>query len=161
MVPILCIVGKSGLGKTTLLERLVPELARRGVRVAVVKHTDHRVEWDRPGTDTCRLQQAGSRMVAISGPGGLALTRQDGREVTLESIAGLLAGQCDILLVEGYKRSSHPRIEVCRGGGPLSDVEGLLAVVSDDALDVACPVFSTTGVAALADLIQAHFPPAR
>ena len=157
MVPILCIVGKSGVGKTSLLERLVPELTRRGVRVGVVKHTAHMVEWDRPGSDTWRLQQAGSSVVVISGPGRLALTRQDTAEVSLESIAGLLAGRCDILLAEGYKGSSHPKIEVCRGGGPSSDIAGLVAVVSDDTLDVPLPRFSTTDVAGLADLIQTRF----
>lgn len=157
MVPILCIVGKSGVGKTSLLERLVPELVRRGVRVAVVKHTGHTIEWDRPGTDTWRLQQAGSQATAISGPGRLALMYLGVEEVTLESIAGLLAGQCDILLAEGYKEGPYPKIEVCRGDGPSSGAGGLLAVVSDDALEVPVPRFSTTNVAGLADLVQRNF----
>jgi len=140
-----------------LLERLIPEMVRRGYRVAAIKHTTHDLQVDGPGTDTWRLRQAGSQTVAISGPGKLIVVRDDDSEASIESIAGLLGEESDLVLAEGYKRSHLPKIEVCRQGiteGIVSEPEELLAVVTDASLGVSVPQYPFEEVGRLADLIE-------
>lgn len=140
-----------------MLETLIPEIVRRGYRVAAIKHTTHGLQVDRPGTDTWRLRRVGSQTVAISGPGKLFVVREDDSEVSIESIAGLLGEGFDLVLAEGYKRSHLPKIEVCRRGiteGIVSEPEELLAVVTDAPLGVSVPQYSFEEVGRLADLIE-------
>ena len=86
-IPMISVVGKSDTGKTTLLEKLVAELKRRGYRVATVKHDTHGFDIDQPGKDSWRHAQAGSDVVVISGPDRLALIEKREREMTLDEIA--------------------------------------------------------------------------
>src|SRR5512146_1450381 len=104
LVPVVSVVGKSNVSKTTFLEKLIPELVRRGYRVGTVKHDVHGFELDTPGKDTWRHRQAGSRAVAISGPDKIALFLGVEREAKLDEVAELIDGQVDLILTEGYKR---------------------------------------------------------
>ena len=97
--PIVSVVGKSGAGKTTYLEKLIPELKARGYRVGVIKHDVHDFDIDRPGKDSWRLAQAGSDCVVISGPRKLALISQRDEEATLQELAGLLKS-VDIIITD-------------------------------------------------------------
>src|SRR3972149_11227924 len=112
MIPVVGVVGKSNVGKTTFLEKLIAELTRRGWRVGTIKHDAHGFDIDKPGKDSWRHAQAGSRAVAISSPEKVAVIKQVSREVTLDELASLVAGEGDIVLCEGYKRSEQPKIEV-------------------------------------------------
>ena len=111
-IPILSIIGKSGCGKTTLLEKLIAELKRRGYRVATIKHHSHPgFEIDQPGKDTWRHAQAGSDHVIIAAPDKIASIRRLSRPLTLDEIAAEIR-EVDIILTEGFTRR-----EACPGGG--------------------------------------------
>ena len=90
MIPIVSIVGKSDAGKTTLLEKLIPELKRRGYRVATIKHDAHQFEIDHPGKDSYRHFHAGADWTIIGSPAKLALVRRLERELSLDEIAVLI-----------------------------------------------------------------------
>lgn len=155
--PIVCFVGRSGAGKTTVIESVVAELKRRGLKVGVIKHDAHDFEMDRPGKDTWRFSQAGADAVAISSPRKVALIERVEREWPLDEVVALLRERVDIVLAEGYKRdASKPKVEVSRAeiGGPLlcSDEE-LWAVVADWAPPTTAPRFTSSQVEDLVDLL--------
>ena len=113
-IPIVSVVGRSDVGKTTLLEKLIPELKRRGYRVATVKHHAHPgFEIDQPGKDTWRHAQAGSDHVIIAAPDKVASIRRVDREPTLDEITAGIT-DVDIILAEGYKWADYLKIEVVR-----------------------------------------------
>lgn len=157
--PIISVVGKSDAGKTTLLEKLIAELKRRGYRVGTVKHDTHGFEVDHPGKDSWRHAQAGSDVVVIASPNKLALIKKLESELSIDEVASYIT-DVDIILTEGYKRADKPKIEVHRravGGDLLCSPEELLAVVTDEPLNVPVPQFSFDDTGALADLIEARF----
>ncbi|HID62358.1 MAG TPA: molybdopterin-guanine dinucleotide biosynthesis protein B [Anaerolineae bacterium] len=159
VIPIISVVGKSGVGKTTFLEKLIAEPKRRGYRVATVKHDVHGFDIDRPGKDSWRLAQAGSDSVVIASPQKLALIKRLDRELTLSEIATLL-GDVDIILTEGYKRGDAPKIEVSRrerGGELLCTREELVAIVSDQPFELGVPLFDLDDSVGVVDLLEARF----
>jgi molybdopterin-guanine dinucleotide biosynthesis protein B len=156
MIPIVSIVGKSDAGKTTLLEKLIPELKRRGYRVATIKHDAHQFEIDHPGKDSYRHFHAGSDWTVIGSPGKIASIRRIERELTLDEIAATLSG-VDIILTEGYKREARQRIEVSRREQStelISDRSELLAIASDYTIDIGVPVYDIDDARGLVDLIE-------
>jgi molybdopterin-guanine dinucleotide biosynthesis protein B len=107
--PVIGFAGPSGIGKTSLLERVVGELARAGVRVGVVKHTCHPVLADRPGKDSQRLYQAGAGAVALAGPDQIATFTRRERAPRLEDALQTLPEDIEVVLVEGYMWEPIPR----------------------------------------------------
>ena len=159
VIPIISVVGKSGVGKTTLLEKLIAELKRRGLRVAVVKHDVHGFEIDRPGKDSWRLAQAGSDSVVIASPKRLALIKRLDREMGLGEIAAFVT-DVDIILTEGYKLGDAPKIEVSRrerGGELLCTPDELVAIVSDQLFDLDVPQFGLDDAGGIVDLLEGEF----
>ncbi len=160
MVPIICIVGRSDTGKTTFIERLLPEIKALGYKVATVKHDTHGFDVDKPGKDSWRHAQAGSDAVIISSPSKIAMIRKVENEWPLEVIAHHLATDVDLLLTEGYKRERAPKIEVHRqvmGPELLCSADELVALVTDEELPLAVPQFSWDEAAAVARLIEERF----
>ncbi len=161
MPPIVSVVGRSDAGKTTFLEKLIPALKARGLRVAVVKHDSHGFEMDRPGKDTWRLRQAGADAVMISSPHQMALIRSglEG-EISLDDLAELVDGSVDLVLTEGYKSGNKMKIEVSRrvvaDGQLLCGPEELLAVVADGPRPVDAPQFGLEDAAGVADLLVSY-----
>ncbi len=158
-IPVISVVGKSNAGKTTLLEKLITELKKRGYRVGTIKHDVHGFEVDKPGKDSWRHAQAGSDVVVIASPQKLALIKKLDSELTLDQVAAYIP-DVDIILTEGYKRADKPKIEVHRrevGGPLLCTPEELLAVATDEPLEVPVPQFSLDDAAGLADLIESRF----
>ena len=158
-VPIVCIVGLSDSGKTTLVVKLVRELKRRGYRVATVKHDVHGFDVDVPGKDSWRHAEAGSDCVFIAGPDKLVMIRRLERPPSLDDIAGY-AVDIDIMLVEGFKRSDKPKIEVSRrekGSRLLCSAEELIAVATDQQFELPVPQFDLDDASGLIDLIVARF----
>ena len=150
------VVGRSKSGKTTLLENLIGELKRRGHNLATIKHSIHDFDLDHPGKDSWRLAKAGSDAVVLSSPRKLALIKPVHRDVTLEELFHLIGKGFDLILVEGLKNSSLPKIEVHRReqGDLQCSPQELFAVVTDEPLDIAVPQFSPGEVGPLADLVE-------
>jgi molybdopterin-guanine dinucleotide biosynthesis protein B len=155
------ITGWKNSGKTTLTERLVAELSRRGWRVSTVKHAHHDFDIDKPDTDSFRHRQAGAGEVAVVSGRRWALMHElrGEEEPPLAQILARLA-PCDLVLVEGYKRERHLKIETRRRGGrertPLADADpGIVAIASDHRADgERLPVYSPDDVAGIADFIE-------
>ncbi len=159
MTPIVSIVGKSKVGKTTLLEKLILELKSRGYRVATVKHIPHGMTFDQPGKDSWRHIQAGSEATIISSPDEVVLIKPAVPTVTLDEIAGLFGDDYDIILAEGFKQDNAPKIEVHRRqvGPPLSSVKKLFAIATDEPLETNTRQFSLEDIKGLADLLEEGF----
>lgn len=161
MLPIVCMVGASNSGKTTHLEKLIPELRRRGYRVGTVKHDAHGFEMDREGKDTWRHRKAGAQTIGIASPAAVATIRETASEMPLGLIAGRYFWEEDILIAEGFKRSHYPKIEVFRTAVEAQPICGphdnLVALVTDDPVATDVPVFRFDDVSGLADLIESRF----
>lgn len=133
---ILGFAGYSGSGKTTLLEKVIPLLRQRGLSVSVIKHAHHNFDIDRPGKDSFRHREAGAQEVLIVSGHRWALMHElrDEPEPSLEALCARLS-PCDLVLVEGYKFSAIPKLEVHRpatGHPPLyPDDPQIIAVVTD------------------------------
>ena len=160
-IPIVSIVGRSNSGKTTLLEKLIPELQRRGYRIAVVKHFYHAgIPFDVPGKDSFRLAQAGADQVILAAPDQVIRIRRCEQEPTLAEVVADVR-DVDLILVEGHKRADVPKIEVNRRERDTqlvcADDEWLIAVASDQRFDVGVPQFDLEDVVGMADLIEARF----
>lgn len=163
MIPIISIVGKSDSGKTTLIEKLIPELKKRGYRLATVKHDIHGFDIDREGKDSWRHKEAGADLVIISSPKRVALIQDVDRDNSLEDLSRLFVRDVDIILSEGYKRGPHPKIEVFRkkksgGSSPLcSKEDNLVAIASDVYLNIGVPCLDINDAKGLVDLIEKEF----
>lgn len=109
------IAGHSGMGKTTLLERLVPELASRGLVVSLIKHSHKNIDIDRPGKDSYRLRESGCKEVLLLGNDRWALMHElrGAPEPPLDYLLNRLQ-DCDLVLIEGFKHGVFPKLEVWR-----------------------------------------------
>ncbi len=157
LVPVISVVGKSNVGKTTFLEKLIPELVRRGYRVGTVKHDVHGFELDTPGKDTWRHARAGSRTVTISGPNKVAVLMSVEQQATLDEVVALVEGTVDVVLTEGYKREGRLKIEVSRaerGSEILCTADELLCLVTDQQHLLAVPQLGLDDAVGVADLIE-------
>jgi len=150
--------GYSGAGKTTLIERLIPRFVARGLAVSLIKHAHHGFDVDRPGKDSYRHRQAGAREVMLVSDQRWVLMHEmrDQGEPSLEAQLALLS-PCDLVLVEGYKFSGVPKLEVFRpdNGKPAIYPQGLniVAVASDVEFELPLPWFDLNDSAAIADFI--------
>jgi molybdopterin-guanine dinucleotide biosynthesis protein B len=157
MRSIISIVGKSSAGKTTLLEKLIVELKQRGYKVAIVKHSHHKDDIDTAAKDTWRFTQAGSEISAINSLDHLAIYRRIDNYFDPREISSFVLWDYDIILTEGFKGSNYPKIEVHRreqGKELLTDPKNLLAVITDEPLDIDVPQFSRDNVVGIADIIE-------
>lgn len=157
MIPTVCFVGPSGVGKTTVLEQVAANIKRRGLRVTAVKHTSHGFDIDKPGKDSWRLTKAGCDIVVLTSNNRMALIQERSDEPSLDEIVSIVEKYTDILLVEGYKDSSEARIEVFRSSmcnALLSDPEQIIAIVTDLKMPLNIPQFGFTEVDSVADIIM-------
>jgi len=158
MPPLITFVGLSNSGKTTLIEKLIPELKRRGYRIGTIKHTHHGFSMDQKGKDTYRHRAAGADAVLAASPGQIALVKSM-PEDSLDSLLPYFLDM-DIVLVEGYKQEKKPKIEVFRSQihqTPLFPEDDLLvAVVTDSPYSASVPVFQFEDIQAISDLIETH-----
>ena len=153
------VTGWKNAGKTGLMERLVTEFVARGLRVSTVKHAHHSFDVDHIGKDSHRHREAGASEVLLASRNRFALMHElrDEDEPTLQTLLSKLA-PVDLVLVEGYKRDRHPKIEAFRAetGNPLIAPEDdtIRAIASDSPLDVDRPVFDLNDTRAIADFIM-------
>jgi molybdopterin-guanine dinucleotide biosynthesis adapter protein len=162
MIPIVCLVGKSDVGKTTLLEKVVRELTSRGYKIATIKHDAHSFEIDHEGKDSWRHKKSGACMTVISSPTKLALVADTEKDHTLAEIRERFIRDADMILSEGYKRETHPKIEVFRS----ECYEELLCTADDNLQAIAgdprvapanIPVFDLNDPRELCDFIERRF----
>jgi len=160
-VPIVSFVGRSNSGKTTLIERVIPELVRAGYRVATVKHAGHGFDLDTEGKDSWRHKRAGASSVIVVSHGSLAMFADVPEEMKVEEVRDrFLDSSYDLIIAEGWKSEGYPKIVIIReqvGEVPVSP-DGLLAVVSDKPIDLPVPVLDLNDVAGVAALIMKQFP---
>ncbi|MFA5056316.1 MAG: molybdopterin-guanine dinucleotide biosynthesis protein B [Dehalococcoidia bacterium] len=157
MLPVVSIVGQGKSGKTTLIEKLIPEFKSRGYRVAAVKHTHQDLELDTPGKDSWRYAQAGSDAVFISTPKNLALIESLEQNASIKDIARLMGADFDLLIVEGFHDAHVPKIEVHRketGKELRCKPEELRAIVTDENIDIELPQFKLDDASGIADFIE-------
>ena len=153
------LAGWSGSGKTTLLVKLIPEFVERGFKVSTLKHAHHNFDIDKPGKDSFEHRQAGASEVMISASNRWALMHEnkDDVESDLEQLLARMS-PVDLLLVEGFKWHSHPKMEVYRSivGKPLlqENDTGIVAVATDEKLlNLTVPSFNLSDISLIADFI--------
>jgi len=155
------VVGWKNAGKTGLMERLVSEITGRGFSVSTVKHAHHTFDVDHPGKDSHRHRVAGAREVLLASANRFALMHEI-RGADEPSLTDLLVklSPVDLVLVEGYKRDAHPKVEAHRAvtGNALiaPDDPTIRAVASDTEMALDRPVFDLDDTAAIADFILAE-----
>ena len=148
------LAGWSGSGKTTLLAALIPEVAARGLSVSTIKHAHHDFDIDRPGKDSWRHRQAGAREVMVASARRWALMHElrGDAEPSLDELVTQL-GPVDVVIVEGFKRHPHPKLEVHRPslGKPLlyPDDPHIVAIASDEPFAAPLPLLSLGDPAAI------------
>lgn len=155
MIPVYSVVAYSGTGKTTLLEKLIPELRKLGLRVAVLKHDAHDFEIDREGKDSYRFTAAGADVTALAS--GRKAVVMENRPVEPEVLLGMIR-DVDLILTEGFKFGDWKKILVARaaaGTGFAVEPDQCFAVASDMAVETAAPVFGLDDAAGLAGYIAA------
>ena len=159
------LAGWSGAGKTTLLTRAIPHLQQQGLRVSVIKHAHHAFDVDVPGKDSWKHREAGAVEVLVSSSQRWALMHELRRrtEPRLSTLLQKLS-PVDLVLIEGYKREPHPKLEVYRAslGQPLlhPNDPSIVAIASDIALPQAkVPVVGLDDVATIADVLLQHAAP--
>jgi molybdopterin-guanine dinucleotide biosynthesis protein B len=156
---IIGLAGWSGAGKTTLLSKLIPRLVARGVTVSTIKHAHHAFDLDQPGKDSHTHRKAGAREVLVSSAVRWALVHElrGAPELTLPELLAKLS-PVDLVIIEGYKREPHPKLEVHRAANakPLihPDDPHIVAIASDQQLDgVRVPVVGLDDIDAIAKIV--------
>ena len=157
---IVSIVGYSGTGKTTLLERLIPEFVGLGYRIGTIKHDAHEFEMDRPGKDSWRHKRAGASTTIISSHQQIGMVADVDHDYHPEELKKYIQ-DVDIILAEGYKRGDRPKLEVFRPevhGEPICRGDkSLIALVSDVPVDLGVPRFTTSDSRGLVRFLIRYF----
>lgn len=152
-IPIYSIIAYSGTGKTTLLERLIPELKGKGLRVAVFKHDAHDFEIDHQGKDSWRMTKAGADITVISSNSKTAI--MENRPVSIEALISRVS-DVDIILTEGYKHGSWKKICVYRqtSGKPLaSNPDDCFVIMTDTPIDTQTKCLDINDILSLSEII--------
>ena len=154
MPPVLAIIGKKNCGKTTLIEKLIPELIDLGLRIGTIKHHHGAISMDQPGKDTWRHKQAGAHTVVLSSPTGLGVIRDTPGEIPVSELVEHYFSDVDLVLTEGYKKEKLPKVEIFRStvhAEPLPNPgEDLIAIMSDVEVAQNIPRFRLTETRQLA-----------
>jgi molybdopterin-guanine dinucleotide biosynthesis protein B len=154
--PIICVVGKSESGKTTLIEKLIPELKKRGYRIGSIKHAGHRFDIDKKGKDSWRHRKAGADIVVIASTDKIAMIKDNDCE-SLDGLNKYFNG-VDLVIAEGYNKENIPKIEIVRkanGKKPLCLGDNqLIALVTDTDIVHKVPRFGLEEIDKLADFIE-------
>jgi molybdopterin-guanine dinucleotide biosynthesis protein MobB len=157
-IPVLSVVGKSDSGKTTLLERLISELVRRGLAVGTLKHDAHDYDIDTPGKDSYRHRAAGAATSAVASGTKITMIASWDAEPSLFDLVDRYFDDVDLVLTEGYKSGPAPKIEVVRSARstePLCTPDELVLLVTDGELGMGVPTVGLDDVEGVADAVEA------
>ena len=160
MPPIVSIVGKSGSGKTTFLEKLIREMALRGYKIATIKHTHHEISFDQPNKDSWRHAQAGAAVTMCSSSKEIQIIQPVGPQVSVEELARHFGEEYDLVLTEGFSGKGRiPKIEIHRKEAnlPLLNPENLIAMLTDEPLRTAVKQYALDDVKGVADLLEGTY----
>lgn len=153
-IPVYSVIAFSNTGKTTMIEKLIPELKRRGLRIAVIKHDAHEFDIDHKGKDSWRFTNAGAEVTVIAS--GTKAAIMENRYVPFEELISRIS-DVDLIITEGYKHGPYPKIALRRAGNskpfPVPPEE-CIAVMSDLAEETGTPCFGLDDVDKLADFIE-------
>jgi molybdopterin-guanine dinucleotide biosynthesis adapter protein len=164
-IPVISIVStRSGAGKTTLIEGIIRDLKSKNYKVGILKHDVQKFQVDYPGKDSYRFTEAGADSVVIDSPFKLAMIQNIYREKSIDEILQLFNNE-DIIIVEGFKNNNYPKIEVHRKENdsnllcksPQFDYTNIIAVASDEGLDVDIPVLSIDNTGAISEFVEKTF----
>lgn len=161
MIPLLAIAAWSGTGKTTLLKKLIPALCAHGIRPGLIKHTHHDMDVDKPGKDSYELRKAGAAqtLVASSQRWALMTETPDDSELDLAYLVSRMdTSTLDVVLVEGFKHEAVAKLLLWRQncGHSLQELildEHVIAVVSDESLEINVPVLDLNNIEQIVDFI--------
>ncbi len=155
---VLGIVGKSEVGKTTLILRLIPELTRRGYRVGTVKNCPHGFDIDREGKDSYKFSKKGSRGVLLTSPEKIVLQKRVEEDFDILEIIDLFFHNFDIVLVEGFSKEQRlKKIEILRQGVSeqiYSPSDEVIAIVSDTDIEIDKPIFRPGQISKIVDFME-------
>lgn len=158
MTPIVSFIGRPNHGKTTLLEKLLPELKRQGYRIGTIKHHVHDFEMDKPGKDTWRHKKAGAHTVALSSPTGLGIIKDVGGDTPVKELVARYFSGLDLVITEGYKRENFPKIEVFRSSQDSAPLENRdqnwIALVTDMEQEGVLPHFGLNDIQGIAAFLM-------
>jgi molybdopterin-guanine dinucleotide biosynthesis protein B len=159
MPQIISVVGNSKSGKTTLIEKLIPELKNRGYRIGTIKHTSHGFDMDKKGKDSWRHKAAGADTVIVASQKRIVMVK-DENFAGFEHI-GKYFDDVDLVITEGFKKENRPKIEIYRSHKnnlPLcQNDKTVIALVTDTDIRVNVPVFGLEEIKSLADLIEKNY----
>ncbi len=159
-LPIVSVVGFSGSGKTTFIEKLIPRLTIRNIRVGTLKHDVHGFEMDKPGKDSWRHKHAGAVVSVISSPGQIGMVKDVDHDYNPDELKWLFKG-AQIILAEGYKRQNRPKLEVFRPEireEPFcAGDKALIALISDVPVDLGVPRFSLDDAEGVSEFLISYF----
>ncbi|MDK2822924.1 MAG: molybdopterin-guanine dinucleotide biosynthesis adapter protein [Clostridia bacterium] len=160
--PIVSVVGTTGSGKTTFLERLIKELKKRNWKIGVIKNDVHGFDIDKPGKSTWRFREAGADNVMICGPDKMAFIEKHQEKKSLDAYLSYFR-EMDLVLTEGFKRENKPKIELYRKDNAkdyiLCNEDELIAFVTDDIppKEIAKPIFGFEEISKIADFLEEIF----
>jgi molybdopterin-guanine dinucleotide biosynthesis adapter protein len=163
-IPIISIVGLSNSGKTTLIEKLIAELTRRGYRVATIKHNRAGFEIDHEGKDSWRHKHAGAVATVIASPSLVAVIEDADHDHDIKELVDIYIHHADIVLVEGFKKNPWPKIEVYRTELKRERLtkpnDNVIALVVDDKnkADTNVPCFDRNDAVGIVDFITQRLP---
>jgi len=155
---ILLVVGRKKRGKTSLIEKLVPEFKKRGFKIGTMKYTTEDHWFDTPGKDSFRHSQAGAETTLVLSPLRIALFSSELRKKDPEELFKLFFDNCDLIMGEGFKNSPFPKIEVLDTSQDTHPVcskeDNLMALVADKKIESFCPVFTFAQIQPLVDFLE-------
>jgi len=159
MPPVILFVGTGKVGKTTFIEKLIPELVKRGYRVATIKHTVHKTSFDQPEKDTARHVKAGSAATAIASPGEFVMIVPGG-DMAVDEMVRHIGDDFDVIIAEGFKHEKGPKIEVHRrekGEALAGTLEGVVGVITDEQLNLSVKQFPLDDFKGVAEFIEENY----
>lgn len=158
--PIVTFIGKSNSGKTTLLVKIIPELKKRGHRVATIKHSHHNVDVDKKGKDSWKHREAGADTVVLLSGSKMSIVKEFPVEPDVEAVRDDYIYGADIILAEGFKGSNLPKVWVFRSensGLMINKDDSLVAVISDHKVDLGVPWFDINDISSVTSFLEERF----